>query len=65
MLPREPTLKEIFHYVQEVVAQVGVDGDVVMPPSDNDYVARYLLAGAIAGAVSRTGKRCRLGAYVM
>ncbi|KAG0082178.1 hypothetical protein BGZ90_010502 [Linnemannia elongata] len=54
MLPREPTLKEIFHYVQEVVAQVGVDGDVVMPPSENDYVARYLLAGAIAGAVSRT-----------
>ncbi|KAF9147381.1 hypothetical protein BG015_010983 [Linnemannia schmuckeri] len=54
LLPREPTLKEIFHYVQEVVAQVGVDGDVVMPPSENDYVARYLLAGAIAGAVSRT-----------
>ncbi|CAO3570384.1 unnamed protein product [Mortierella alpina] len=54
LLPREPTLKEIYHYVQEVVAQVGVDGDVVMPPSDNDYVARYLLAGAIAGAVSRT-----------
>ncbi|KAG0088677.1 hypothetical protein BGZ93_002552 [Podila epicladia] len=54
LLPREPTLKEIFNYVQEVVAQVGVDGDVVMPPSDNDYVARYLLAGAIAGAVSRT-----------
>ncbi|KAK3809160.1 MAG: mitochondrial carrier domain-containing protein [Benniella sp.] len=54
LLPRETTLKEIFHYVQEVVAQVGVDGDVVMPPSENDYVARYLLAGAIAGAVSRT-----------
>ncbi|KAG9324594.1 hypothetical protein KVV02_004088 [Mortierella alpina] len=54
LLPREPTLKEIYHYVQEVVAQVGVDGDVVMPPSENDYVARYLLAGAIAGAVSRT-----------
>ncbi|KAF9955162.1 hypothetical protein BGZ72_003969 [Mortierella alpina] len=54
LLPREPTLKEIYHYVQEVVAQVGIDGDVVMPPSDNDYVARYLLAGAIAGAVSRT-----------
>ncbi|KAG0038202.1 hypothetical protein BGZ82_000829 [Podila clonocystis] len=54
LLPREPTLKEIFNYVQEVVAQVGVDGDVVMPPSENDYVARYLLAGAIAGAVSRT-----------
>ncbi|KAF8944057.1 hypothetical protein BGZ47_004720 [Haplosporangium gracile] len=54
LLPREPTLKEIFHYVQEVVAQVNVDGDVVMPPSENDYVARYLLAGAIAGAVSRT-----------
>ncbi|KAF8925978.1 hypothetical protein BGZ58_000305 [Dissophora ornata] len=54
LLPRETTLKEIFHYVQEVVAQVGVDGDVVMPPSNNDYVARYLLAGAIAGAVSRT-----------
>ncbi|KAF9968535.1 hypothetical protein BGZ70_002772 [Mortierella alpina] len=54
LLPREPTLKEIYHYVQEVVAQVGVDGDVVMPPSDTDYVARYLLAGAIAGAVSRT-----------
>ncbi|KAF9998470.1 hypothetical protein BGZ80_004216 [Entomortierella chlamydospora] len=54
LLPRETTLKEIYHYVQEVVAQVGVDGDVVMPPSENDYVARYLLAGAIAGAVSRT-----------
>ncbi|KAI1299940.1 hypothetical protein EDD11_006342 [Mortierella claussenii] len=54
LLPRETTLKEIFHYVQEVVAQVGVDGDVVMPPSENDYVAKYLLAGAIAGAVSRT-----------
>ncbi|KAG0048977.1 hypothetical protein BGZ83_006162 [Gryganskiella cystojenkinii] len=54
LLPREPTLKEIYNYVQEVVAQVGVDGDVVMPPSDNDYVARYLFAGAIAGAVSRT-----------
>ncbi|KAG0266808.1 hypothetical protein BG011_000860 [Mortierella polycephala] len=54
LLPREPTLKEIYHYVQEVVAQVGVDGDVVMPPSDTDYVAKYLLAGAIAGAVSRT-----------
>ncbi|KAF9897961.1 hypothetical protein BX616_004700, partial [Lobosporangium transversale] len=54
LLPREPTLKEIYNYVQEVVAQVGVDGDVVMPPSENDYVARYLLAGAIAGAVSRT-----------
>lgn len=25
-----------------------------MPPTENDYVARYLLAGAIAGAVSRT-----------
>ncbi|KAF9085679.1 hypothetical protein BGX23_009456, partial [Mortierella sp. AD031] len=56
LLPREPTLKEIFHYVQEVIAQVGVDGDVVMPPSENDYVARYLLAGAIAGAVSRTAQ---------
>ncbi|KAI7818587.1 mitochondrial carrier domain-containing protein [Gamsiella multidivaricata] len=54
LLPRETTLKDIYHYVQEVVAQVGVDGDVVMPPSENDYVARYLLAGAIAGAVSRT-----------
>ncbi|GJJ72934.1 solute carrier family 25 (mitochondrial phosphate transporter), member 23/24/25/41 [Entomortierella parvispora] len=54
LLPREPTLKEIYNYVQEVVAQVGVDGDVVMPPSENDYVARYLLAGAIAGGVSRT-----------
>ncbi|KAF9959239.1 hypothetical protein BGZ65_000693 [Modicella reniformis] len=54
LLPRETTLREIFHYVQEVIAQVGVDGDVVMPPTENDYVARYLLAGAIAGAVSRT-----------
>ncbi|KAG0341363.1 hypothetical protein BG000_009407 [Podila horticola] len=67
LLPREPTLKEIFNYVQEVVAQVGVDGDVVMPPSDNDYVARYLLAGAIAGAVSRsvTAPLDRLKVYLI
>ncbi|KAG0315122.1 hypothetical protein BGZ99_007671 [Dissophora globulifera] len=67
LLPRETTLKEIFHYVQEVVAQVGVDGDVVMPPSDTDYVAKYLLAGAIAGAVSRsaTAPLDRLKVYLI
>ncbi|KAF9973785.1 hypothetical protein BGZ73_002973 [Actinomortierella ambigua] len=54
LLPRETTLKEIYKYVQEVIAQVGVDGDVVIPPSDHEYVFKYLLAGAIAGAVSRT-----------
>ncbi|KAG0257622.1 hypothetical protein DFQ27_005036 [Actinomortierella ambigua] len=54
LLPRETTLKEIYKYVQEVIAQVGVDGDVVIPPSDHEYVVKYLLAGAIAGAVSRT-----------
>ncbi|KAF9577415.1 hypothetical protein BGW38_007383, partial [Lunasporangiospora selenospora] len=67
LLPRETTLKEIYKYVTEVIAQVGVDGDVVMPPSENDFVARYLFAGAIAGAVSRsvTAPLDRLKVYLI
>ena len=48
-LPRETTMSEIFEYYQ-VIAQVSMDGEVIIPPTD----PKYLLAGAIAGAVSRT-----------
>ncbi|RIA94505.1 mitochondrial carrier domain-containing protein [Glomus cerebriforme] len=49
LLPRETTMSEIFEYYQ-VIAQVSIDGEVIIPPTD----PKYLLAGAIAGAVSRT-----------
>ncbi|GBB93486.1 hypothetical protein RclHR1_02180028 [Rhizophagus clarus] len=48
-LPRETTMSEIFEYYK-VIAQVSMDGEVIIPPTD----PKYLLAGAIAGAVSRT-----------
>ncbi|PKY42507.1 mitochondrial carrier [Rhizophagus irregularis] len=49
LLPRETTMSEIFEYYK-VIAQVSMDGEVIIPPTD----PKYLLAGAIAGAVSRT-----------
>ncbi|CAI2172913.1 158_t:CDS:2, partial [Funneliformis geosporum] len=49
LLPRETTMSEIFEYYQ-VIAQVSIDGEVIIPPTN----PKYLLAGAIAGAVSRT-----------
>lgn len=42
-------MSEIFEYYK-VIAQVSMDGEVIIPPTD----PKYLLAGAIAGAVSRT-----------
>ncbi|CAG8754803.1 9570_t:CDS:2, partial [Racocetra persica] len=48
-LPRKTTMSEIYEYYQ-VVTQVNIDGEVTIPPTD----PKYFLAGAIAGAVSRT-----------
>ncbi|CAJ0826113.1 2968_t:CDS:2 [Entrophospora sp. SA101] len=43
------SLPDIYQYY-EVVAQVSIDGDVIIPETN----PRYLIAGALAGAVSRT-----------
>jgi len=42
-------MSQIFEYYQ-VLAQVSMDGEVIIPPTD----PKYLFAGAIGGAVSRT-----------
>ncbi|CAG8440874.1 8052_t:CDS:2 [Acaulospora morrowiae] len=49
LLPRDTTMFEIYEYYQ-MVGQVSFDGEVTVPPTD----PKYLAAGAIAGAVSRT-----------
>ncbi|CAG8477438.1 9759_t:CDS:2 [Diversispora eburnea] len=48
-LPRDITIFEIFEY-SKMLAQVSIDGEVTIPPTD----LKYLAAGAIAGAISRT-----------
>ncbi|RHZ77803.1 hypothetical protein Glove_172g62 [Diversispora epigaea] len=48
-LPRDVTIFEIFEY-SKMLAQVSIDGEVTIPPTD----LKYLAAGAIAGAISRT-----------
>ncbi|OZJ01980.1 hypothetical protein BZG36_04898, partial [Bifiguratus adelaidae] len=55
LLPRETNIVEIYQYYQ-ISAQVTPDGEVVIPPTDEAArnAFRYLLAGGIAGAVSRT-----------
>ncbi|CAG8536615.1 13099_t:CDS:2 [Cetraspora pellucida] len=47
-LPRETTLFEIYEYYQ-VVTQVSIDGEVIIPPTD----PKYLVAGAIAAPLDR------------
>ncbi|KAG9291157.1 hypothetical protein G9A89_013029 [Geosiphon pyriformis] len=49
LLPSETNLQEIYNFYQSG-AQVNIDGEVVISPTD----PKYFLAGAIAGAVSRT-----------
>ncbi|KAF7724738.1 hypothetical protein EC973_000766 [Apophysomyces ossiformis] len=55
LLPRETTIIEIYRYYQ-TSTQLTHDAEVVFPPTDeaarNAY--KYLAAGGIAGAVSRT-----------
>ncbi|CAG8670286.1 7854_t:CDS:2, partial [Paraglomus occultum] len=49
LLPRETTIREIYTYYQ-AFGQMNMDGDVIIAATD----PRYILAGAIAGTVSRT-----------
>ncbi|CAG8433749.1 11076_t:CDS:2 [Ambispora gerdemannii] len=49
LLPSETTLQEIYYFYQSV-AQVNIDGEVVIPVTN----PKYFIAGAMAGAVSRT-----------
>lgn len=48
-------MSEIYRYY-ETSTQLTQDGEVIIPPTDetSHHALRYLLAGGIAGAVSRT-----------
>ncbi|CAG8442925.1 9279_t:CDS:2 [Ambispora leptoticha] len=49
LLPSETTLHEIYYFYRSV-AQINIDGEAVIPVTN----PKYFVAGALAGAVSRT-----------
>ncbi|RUS27830.1 mitochondrial carrier domain-containing protein [Jimgerdemannia flammicorona] len=55
LLPREVNIVEVYQYYQ-ISAQLTQDAEVIIPPTDEAArnAAKYLMAGGIAGAVSRT-----------
>ncbi|KAJ2957326.1 hypothetical protein NQZ79_g6956 [Umbelopsis isabellina] len=56
LLPKDTTsIVEVFRYYNSAT-QLNQDADVVIPPNDEtaQYALQYLLAGGVAGAVSRT-----------
>lgn len=56
LLPKDTTsIVEVFRYYNSAT-QLNQDADIVIPPNDEtaQYALQYLLAGGVAGAVSRT-----------